>query len=265
MRRSPATPKVVFICGRNFYQRSQVKRGRHRTMNIWARISELIADGTNAVGTALAGIRDAVQRITNAEARRQVAFTISMIALSAKMAKADGIVTPDEVEAFRQIFTIPSGEERNVARVYNLAKSDVAGFEAYAGNVAGLFPDNQPLLEDILDGLFHIAKADGVVHERELSYLQIVASIFGFDEIEFARVCERHVIGEDRDPYLVLGADRSWDYETLKRHYRKLIAENHPDRLLARGVPEEFIRIATERVSAINAAWDVIERQKGST
>jgi DnaJ like chaperone protein len=233
-------------------------------MNIWARIGELIADGAEAVGTALAGIRDAVQRITNAEARRQVAFTISMIALSAKMAKADGIVTPDEVEAFQQIFTIPAGEERNVSRIYNLAKSDIAGFEAYAGNVSRLFPDNRPLLEDILDGLFHIAKADGVIHERELSYLGRVSEIFGFTETEFAKISERHaIIAGEGDPYLVLGADSDWDFETLKKHYRKLIAENHPDRLIARGVPEEFIRIATERVSAINSAWETIEKMRG--
>ena len=232
-------------------------------MNIWARIGELFAEGADAIGTALAGIRDAVQRITNAEARRQVAFTIAMIALSAKMAKADGIVTLDEVEAFRQIFTIPEGEERNVARIYNLAKNDIAGFEAYAGNVARLFPGNRALLEDILDGLFHIAKADGIIHERELSYLQKVAGIFGFGEAEFARLSERHVIiSGGGDPYLVLGADRNWDFQRLKKHYRKLIADNHPDRLVARGVPEEFIRIATERVAAINSAWDAIERMR---
>ncbi len=231
-------------------------------MNIWARIADLISDSAAAVGTAMTGIREAIERITNAEARRQVAFTISMIALSAKMAKADGIVTPDEVAAFQQIFTIPRGEESNVSRVYNMAKGDVAGFEAYAGNVASLFPENRPLLEDILDGLFHIAKADGVVHERELSYLHRVAEIFGFSEIEFSRLSERHVIDGTGDPYLVLGADRNWDFETLKKHYRKLIAENHPDRLLARGVPEEFIRIATERTSAINAAWDTVERMR---
>lgn len=233
-------------------------------MNIWARIGELIADGTSAIGTALAGIRDAVQRITNPEARRQVTFTISMIALSAKMAKADGIVTQDEVEAFQQIFQIPRGEEGNVARVYNLAKSDVAGFEAYAGTVANLFPDNRALLEDILDGLFHIAKADGIVHERELSYLGRVAGIFGFGEAEFATVRARHVIEGSGDPYLILGAGRDWDFQTLKAHYRKLIAETHPDRLLARGVPEEFIRIATDRAAAINAAWDTIQSMQAN-
>ncbi len=119
------------------------------------------------------------------------------------------------------------------------------------------------LLEDILDGLFHIAKADGVIHERELSYLERVSEIFGFQESEFARISERHaIVSGGGDPYLVLGADRDWDFDTLKKHYRKLVSENHPDRLLARGVPEEFVRIATERVSAINAAWEQIERMR---
>jgi DnaJ like chaperone protein len=185
-----------------------------------------------------------------------------MIALSAKMAKADGVVTRPEVDAFCRIFTIPAGEEKNVSRVYNLARRDIAGYEAYARDIAHLLADDAAVLEDILDGLFDIAKADGAVHERELAYLSRVATIFGFDEVAFARIRARHVIDQGGDPYLVLNADPSWDFPRLRRHYRRLVAENHPDRLIARGVPEEFIRIANDRLAAINTAWERIERQR---
>jgi DnaJ like chaperone protein len=172
------------------------------------------------------------------------------------------VVTRPEVDAFCRLFTIPHGEERNVARVYNLAKRDIAGFQIYARDVARLLADDPAILEAVLDGLFEIAKADGAVHERELAYLAEVATIFGFDQVAFARIRARHVIDEGTDPYLVLNADPSWDFPRLRRHYRRLVADNHPDRLIARGVPEEFVRIATDRLAAINPAWERIGKAR---
>jgi DnaJ like chaperone protein len=240
-----------------------VKASRESRTTFWTRISDIIADGADALSAAVTAFADTL-RGGGSETRRKVGFTIAMIALSAKMAKADGVVTRDEINAFLQIFEIPAGEERNVNRLFNLAKADIAGFESYARSVRRMFPEDPQMLEDILDGLFHIAKADGVVHERELAYLERVAEIFGFDDRGFARLRERHVVGAAGDPYLVIGADPAWDEARLKAHYRNLVSENHPDRLIARGVPEEFVRIATERLAAINAAWEIIERQRVS-
>ena len=234
-------------------------------MSIFSRIAGLLTGGAGAVGTAVANLRAALAALSDSDLRRQAAFAIAMIALSAKMAKADGVVTRPEVDAFCRMFTIPRGEEANVSRVYNLAKQDVAGFETYARDVARFLADDAGMLEDLLDGLFDIAKADGAVHERELSYLARVAKLFGFDEHAFARISARHILGNGGDPYLVLDADPSWDTDRLRRHYRKLVSENHPDRLIARGVPEEFVRIANDRLATINAAWDRIEATRLST
>ncbi len=230
-------------------------------MGIFSRIAATMAGGAGRVGAVMSGLRSLLTGLTNPELRREAAFAIAMIALSAKMAKADGVVRRSEVDAFCRFFAIPPGEERNVSRVYNLAKRDVAGFDSYARDVARLFADDPAMLEAVLDGLFDIARADGAVHERELSYLAEVAQIFGFDEHAFGTIRARHAIGES-DPYLVLGADRSWDRETLRRHYRRLVTENHPDKLIAHGVPQEFVRIANDRLAAINAAWDQIERPR---
>jgi DnaJ like chaperone protein len=100
------------------------------------------------------------------------------------------------------------------------------------------------------------------VHEHELAYLARVAEIFGFDEVVFARIRARHVVEDGADPYLVLAADPSWDFARLRRHYRQLVSESHPDRLIARGVPQEFLRIANDRLAAINVAWERIERMR---
>jgi DnaJ like chaperone protein len=233
-------------------------------MSIFSRIAELMAGGAGKVGAAVSGVRALFADLASSEVRREAAFAIGVIALSAKMAKADGVVTRSEVDAFCRIFAIPAGENRNVARLYNLAKQDVAGFDSYARDVARLLADDPMMLEGVLDGLFDIARADGAVHERELAYLAEVARIFGFDENAFARVRTRHVI-DGVDPYIILEADRSWDRERLQRQYRRLVLENHPDRLIARGVPEEFIRIANDRLAAINAAWDMVERRRAGT
>ena len=231
-------------------------------MGIFSRIVGALAGGAGKVGAAVSGLRAALANLTDAEIRRQAGFAIAMIGLSAKMAKADGIVTRPEVDAFCRIFAIPPGEERNVSRIYNLAKRDIAGFESYARDVARLFGDDSAMLEAILDGLFEIAKADGAVHEHELAYLARVGEIFGFDEVVFARIRARHVVEDGADPYLVLAADPSWDFSRLRRHYRQLVSESHPDRLIARGVPQEFLRIANDRLAAINVAWERIERMR---
>lgn len=192
---------------------------------------------------------------------RQIAFTIGVIALGAKMAKADGVVTRAEINAFREIFHVPPEESANVARFFDLAKKDARGFEPYARQIAGLFPDNPEVLEKVLEGLLHIARADGRVGQEELAYLHRVAAIFGLDESRFARA--QAAAGERIDPYVVLGVGRDADEATIKAAWRRLVRENHPDRMIAQGMPEEAIDLATNEVAAINAAYDEISRERG--
>jgi DnaJ like chaperone protein len=174
-------------------------------------------------------------------AENQVAFTVGVIALSAKMAKSDGMVTQDEVNAFKEAFKVSAPEMRQAAHIFNLAKLDVAGYEACAEQLVTVFKGNRKLLEDVLDGLFHIAKADEALHPQEEQFLGEVAKRFGFTDTEFNYIKARHVIAAKRDPYDVLGVKPSVSNEELKSHYRRLIADNQPDKLMARGVPEEFV------------------------
>lgn len=197
-----------------------------------------------------------------APAPRELIFTTGLVALSAKMARSDGVVTRDEVAAFRRIVDVPAEQQGRIEKLFDLAKQTSAGFEAYAAQIADSFKDEPALLEDVLDGLFLIAAADGALHEAEHAYLRDVATIFGTGEADFARIEARHMRRPD-DPYLVLGASREMSDAELRRHYRKLVAEIHPDREIARGLPEEAVAIATRRLAAINAAWDLIEKERG--
>ena len=232
-------------------------------MTIWSRLSDIISSiSARPAQAVIDRLTSWITEIGSDDDKRQLAFTVALIALSAKMAKADGVVTRDEIDAFKALFEVPEGQERNVARMFNLAKQDVAGFDAYAGQLAGLMADEPDILLDIVDGLFHIAKADGVIHASELEYLENVAVIFGLDDKAFQQIKIRHVF-EGQDPYIVLGADRTWSDDALKRHYRNMVIEYHPDRVAARGVPPEFVRIANEKLADVNAAWDQIEKERG--
>ncbi len=228
------------------------------------RVTGAVADAaSNALAQVVEGVRTVFEG--DPETRRKVAFSVAMIALSAKMAKADGIVTENEVDAFRDIFEIPDDEAKNVARLYNLARQDVAGYEAYAEKMAALCGtgcDNCPVLEDILDGLFHIAKADGLVHENEIAFLARIAEIFHIHEDHFERIMERHIHSGGQDPYKVLGVTTDMTFEEIRKRYRNLAAEHHPDRLIARGIPVEFHGIANDRMAALNSAYSTIEKER---
>jgi len=194
---------------------------------------------------------------------KQTAFAIAVIVLSAKMAKADGKVTRDEVDAFKQIFHVPPDEARHVGRLFDQARKDAHGFEPYAKQVAGMFQDNPAVLEELMGGLFHIARADGVAHPAEIDYLRKVSDIFGFDEATFERMQVAHFGADMTDPYTVLGISRTASDAEVRTAWRNLMREHHPDALIAQGMPEDFVELATEKVATINAAYDKIRAQRG--
>jgi DnaJ like chaperone protein len=228
-------------------------------MSIWTRIADVL----QSIGESVGGFLQAIVTRNPTPPEKSVAFTIGIIALSAKMAKADGIVTDSEIAAFKQVFHIPDGELPAVARVFNLAKQDTAGFETYARQIARLFGAQHAILEDVLDGLFHIAKADKAFHPGEDGFLRQVAEIFGFTAAGFARIRARHVAVAD-DPYLILGLTRDAADDEVRRRYRELVREYHPDRHIAAGVPEEMIQIATARLQKINEAYQRITTEKAA-
>ncbi len=232
-------------------------------MSIWDRLVGIVT----ATGNALAGVVEALRTLFEGdpETRRKVAFSVAMIALSAKMAKADGIVTEKEVAAFRDVFQYPEDQAQNVARLYNLARQDVAGYEAYAEKLSALCASGEadcPMLENIVDGLFHIATADGALHDKELAFLRRVGEIFKLTEAGFEKIMSRYVMSSGVDPYQLLGVSRKDDFSTIRHRYRLLVSQTHPDRLIAAGAPAEAHAEAHDRMAALNAAYEAIEKER---
>jgi DnaJ like chaperone protein len=238
-------------------------------MSIWGKLAGAAAGLAigGPLGAILGGVAGhfVVDRESEpSEVDKQLAFTMGVIGLGAKMAKVDGHVTKDEVRAFKEVFRVPESERDNVARVFNLAKQDTAGFESYAKQLSRLFGDDPQMLHNVLEGLFHIAEADTVLHPLERDYLATVARHFGISNVEFQYILSRHCAAERKSPYQVLGVPPDTPDADLQRHYRKLLVENHPDKLMARGLPQEMIDIANKKIGAINAAYDEIRKARAA-
>lgn len=221
-------------------------------MSIWSRIADALA--ALSQGETLGAVFERLRT----PPERTVGFAIAVIALGAKMAKADGQVTRNEVAAFREVFLIPEADEQSAAKVFNLARQDVAGFEAYARQIVRLFGKGHQVLLDLMEGLFHIALADGNYHPGEDQFLTTVAGIFGISERDFRGIRARYVADAEPDPYDVLGVEPGDDMAAIRARWRHLVRESHPDRMIARGVPEEAVRLAEKRLIAINRAWEHI-------
>jgi len=234
-------------------------------MTIWDRITDAVT--RLAQGESLATLLGFGTAAPAGEGEhpglRQVAFTIGVIALGAKMARVDGEVSHDEIEAFRSFFNVPASEERNVERFFNLAKRDAAGFETYARQVAALFPDAPEILENVLEGLFDIAKADGKVAAAEAEYLARVADIFGLSSARFERARAAALGQVECEPCIVLGIDPLATDEQIREAWLRQVKANHPDRLMAQGLPEEAIKVANRKLALINDAYDRLRKQRG--
>lgn len=226
-------------------------------MSLWTRILEALA--ALSAGDGLTAVFDKLRT----PPERSVAFAIAVIALAAKMAKADGLVTRNEVRAFREVFYIASKDEAGAARVFDLARTDVAGFEDYAKRIHTMFAGSPETLNDLLEGLFHIAMADGFYHPNENAFLERVAQIFSVPDNNFRALRARFVPDDSTDPYTVLGVSAALELEEIRVEWRKLVLENHPDAMMARGVPKEAVSLAEKRMIDINYAWEEIQNSRG--
>lgn len=203
---------------------------------------------------------------------RRVAFATAVIVLGAKLAKADGAVSRDEVRAFKDLFDVDDEDVGSVAVIFDEAKRTPDGFEPYARQIAALFAEDPAILEALLDDLFALAAADGTLNPAEIAWLGQVAAILGFSQRDFVAILARYgasqrraapVAAPEPDAYAVLGLTRAATDAELRTAWKRLVREHHPDRLIAQGVPEEMLKQANARLAAINAAYDRVAKERG--
>ena len=199
-------------------------------------------------------------KLPEEHAIKQIGFTVGVIVLSAKMAKADGKVTKEEIIAFKNKISVPEKEIKNVARLWDQAKKTTDGFEVYAQQICQLLGKNSSVLEELLNLLIIIAKADGKITEPEILYLKQVSVIFGFSIEKFERIYSSS-LGKTSDPYQILGVTRDTPILEIKNKWKILATNHHPDKLIAQGLPIDFIEKTTHRLQEINNAWDIIKNR----
>ena len=201
------------------------------------------------------------RKLPEETALKQIGFTIGVIVLSAKMAKADGKVTEEEIKAFKEKINVPEHEIKNVAKLWDQAKKTTDGFEVYAKQISDLLERDSPVLEELLKLLIIIAQADGKITIPEIKYLRKVGDIFGFSNKDFERIysSKSDIFS---DPYQILGVSRNTPVEEIKQKWKQLAINHHPDRLISQGIPEDLIQKSTSRLKEINNAWDTIQKQR---
>ena len=201
------------------------------------------------------------QKLPEETALKQIGFTIGVIVLSAKMAKADGKVTVEEIKAFKEKINVQENEIKNVAKLWDQAKKTTDGFEVYAKQISDLLEKNSSVLEELLTLLIIIAQADGKITIPEIEYLKKVGDIFGFSNEDFERIYSSQS-GICSDPYQILGVSQNNPIEAIKQKWKQLAINHHPDRLISQGIPEDLIQKSSSRLKEINNAWDIIQKQR---
>ncbi len=226
-------------------------------MSLWTRVNDTLHSVAKQ-GRKASDIVDGLRK-----ANRQVTFAVALVSLGAKLAKADGQVTVDEIQVFKTVFRISKADERKVGKVFDLAKETVAGFETYAAAVARLYKDDERVRDDVMEGLFQIAAADGDITPPEEAYLRRVNEIFSLRAGSFQLRLDRFSAGDAQSPYVILGLDPSSPTGEVRLRWKELVRANHPDIVMARGAPPEAAKLAENRVADYNCAWDEIKASRG--
>ena len=197
-------------------------------------------------------------------AQSQQVFALSLIVLSAKLSKADGLVSKEELIAVKDKLKIPENEINNVGKIFNKAKEESSGYEPYAQQIAQIYKNNLNVLEEVINILFYIAEADGNISQSELNMIQHIAQIFGLSQAQFNSIRESRKSSDKLNPYIVLESKPEENLQTIRKKYLKLSKEHHPDILISKGVPKEVIEESKKKMRAINSAWDQVQKLKAS-
>ena len=197
-------------------------------------------------------------------AQPQQVFALSLIVLSAKLSKADGQVSREELIAVKDKLKIPEHELDQVGKIFNKAKDESVGYEPYAKQIAHFYKGHINVLEEVINTLFYIAEADGNISDEEFKMIHHISQIFGLNEIEFNGIVEGRKSSDKLNPYIVLESKPNDNLGDIRKRYLKLSKEHHPDLLLSKGVPLEVIEESKKKMRAINSAWDQIQKLKSN-
>jgi DnaJ like chaperone protein len=230
-----------------------------------------------ALGYVVGSLMQAAERKRLQQAHGQ--FIETTFAVMGALCKADGVVTRDEIQVVEQILArlLLSPEQKEQAKAaFHRGKAPDFDLDAAVGSFAQSVPRGGLLFQLFLELQVLAVAADGHVHPAEHAMLVRVARGLGLSEYDVARLealLRAAASGEATfdgsapdqrldDAYAALGVTQEASESEIKRAYRKMMSENHPDRIAAKGLPESMREIAEERARKINAAYDLIKKAR---
>ncbi|GAN59710.1 hypothetical protein ACI01nite_18350 [Acetobacter cibinongensis] len=208
-------------------------------------------------------------KLAAAMGKKEQLYGLSSVILCAKLAKCDAPVNRREINAFKARFRVPDENMRELGRLFDMSRQRTDDFEGFARELGHAYATEKQPLEDLMGVLFGIARADLAPDEpltkEELHFLQRVHALFGLSRGAWERAEQgraRPSMMED-DAYVIMGIESSASNEEIRAHWKMLVRQYHPDVMTARNASPAEIEAASAKISRINAAWDVIKRDRG--
>ncbi len=217
--------------------------------------------------------------------RIQSAFFTATFSVMGHLAKADGHITPEEIAMARSVMgqmALTAELQRAAISLFNAGKQPHFDLDAVLEQFRRECHRRRSLLRMFIEIQLHAVYADGQVHSAEQHLLQHICTVLGFSRLEFAALqarvrATREFAGAHRaqtrattrdalaEAYGVLGLTAQADDAEIKKAYRRLMNQHHPDKLVSTGLPEEMLRLATQKTQEIKAAYERIRQARGST
>ena len=198
--------------------------------------------------------------------RAQMTFFVGAFSMLAKLAQADGRVSQSEMSSIENIMTrdlhLDAISRQTAVRIFNSALQSNESFDTLALQFYNEFFNQPQILELMLDILFKVAVSDGTFSREEENLIEKAARIFKFDDYRYKTIRKRYIAGDSK-AYSVLGVTKESSVEDIKKAYRKLVSEYHPDKIAAKGLPEEFNKFAADKFREIQEAYEAVRRERG--
>jgi DnaJ like chaperone protein len=206
-----------------------------------------------------------VNRLSSNE-ETQLTFFVAAFSMLAKLTKVDGQITKEEIDSIEKFMVYDlnlSPESRRVAvNIFQTAIDSRESFQDFAAQFYKQFRYQPQILEFMIEILLRVSLADGALSEREEKLIRTATSMFNFSDQEYRQIKSRHVKDVEKF-YAVLGSKSTDPDDQIKKQYRKLVMEYHPDTIASKGLPEEFIKFAEDKFREIHEAYEAIKKERG--
>ncbi|MBF0233703.1 MAG: co-chaperone DjlA [Desulfamplus sp.] len=204
------------------------------------------------------------QRLSYGE-EAQLTFFVAAFSMLAKIAKVDGRVSEKEIESIDSFMLndlhLDSQSRQSAIHIFRHALNSPESFEAFAMQFYTAFSSQPRIIDLMMDILFRVSVADGGIDPAEERLLLSAARIFNYSPSDYAMLKSRYIRESNRF-YAVLECDKTASDEQIKKQYRKLASEYHPDKIASKGLPEEFSKFAADKFREIQEAYDNIKKER---